>query len=232
MMNQLFGTSHLFGGNAPFVEELYENYLDNPASVPGEWRDYFDKLAQLPGTVARDVPHCRWCTPSPNRRRTADTKAAVTACGRQEAGQRPADDQCLPGRAGRALGESRSVEAPPAPEAERTRAVVLRPATPTSTRRSTPARSGRSPQPTFGQILDALKETYCGWVGVEYMYINNITERRWVQARIEPIHSKGTYTAGQKLRLLERLTAAETLERHLHTRYVGQKRFSLEAANR
>ena len=57
MMNQLFGTSLLFGGNAPFVEELYENYLDNPASVSGEWRDYFDKLAQLPGTVARDVPH-------------------------------------------------------------------------------------------------------------------------------------------------------------------------------
>ena len=42
MMNQLFGTSLLFGGNAPFVEELYENYLDNPASVPGDWRDYFD----------------------------------------------------------------------------------------------------------------------------------------------------------------------------------------------
>ena len=57
MMNQLFGTSHLFGGNAPFVEDLYENYLDNPASVPGEWRDYFDKLAQLPGSIARDVPH-------------------------------------------------------------------------------------------------------------------------------------------------------------------------------
>ena len=57
MMNQLCGTSLLFGGNAPFVEELYENYLDNPASVPGDWRDYFDKLAQLPGVVARDVPH-------------------------------------------------------------------------------------------------------------------------------------------------------------------------------
>ena len=47
MMNQLFGTSLLFGGNAPFVEELYENYLDNPASVPSEWRDYFDKLASI-----------------------------------------------------------------------------------------------------------------------------------------------------------------------------------------
>ena len=57
MMNQFFGSSLLFGGNAPFVEELYENYLDNPASIPGEWRDYFDKLAQLPGAAARDVPH-------------------------------------------------------------------------------------------------------------------------------------------------------------------------------
>ena len=49
MMMQNFGTSYLFGGNAPFVEELYENYLDNPASVPDEWREYFDKLAQQPG---------------------------------------------------------------------------------------------------------------------------------------------------------------------------------------
>ena len=57
MMNQLFGNSLLFGGNAPFVEELYENYLDNPGSVSEQWREYFDKLAQLPGYVARDVPH-------------------------------------------------------------------------------------------------------------------------------------------------------------------------------
>ena len=57
MINQLSGTSLLFGGNAPFVEEIYENYLDDPSSVPGEWRDYFDKLGQLPGAVARDVPH-------------------------------------------------------------------------------------------------------------------------------------------------------------------------------
>jgi 2-oxoglutarate dehydrogenase E1 component len=46
-----------FGGNAPFVEELYENYLNNPTSVPDEWRDYFDRLAQMPGYVARDVAH-------------------------------------------------------------------------------------------------------------------------------------------------------------------------------
>jgi hypothetical protein len=47
----------VFGGNAPFVEELYENYLNDPTSVPAEWRDYFDRLAQMPGYVARDVAH-------------------------------------------------------------------------------------------------------------------------------------------------------------------------------
>jgi 2-oxoglutarate dehydrogenase E1 component len=73
-----------------------------------------------------------------------------------------------------------------------------------------------------------LKATYCGSIGVEYMYISTIAEKRWIQDRLERIHSKPNYTADEKKRMLERLTAAETLERYLHTRYVGQKRFSLE----
>jgi len=56
-MNQLSDSTMFFGGNAPFVEELYETYLDNPTAVPAEWRDYFDRLAQMPGYVARDVAH-------------------------------------------------------------------------------------------------------------------------------------------------------------------------------
>jgi 2-oxoglutarate dehydrogenase E1 component len=56
-MNHLFDSTLYFGGNAPFVEELYENYLNDPTSVPDEWRDYFDRLAQMPGFVARDVAH-------------------------------------------------------------------------------------------------------------------------------------------------------------------------------
>ena len=56
-MNNLFDSTMYFGGNAPFVEELYENYLNNPTAVPEEWREYFDRLAQMPGFVARDVAH-------------------------------------------------------------------------------------------------------------------------------------------------------------------------------
>src|SRR5260221_12529941 len=56
-MRQFLDNSYLFGGNAPFVEELYEQYLADPASVPGEWRAYFDKLQALPGAAAKDVAH-------------------------------------------------------------------------------------------------------------------------------------------------------------------------------
>ena len=54
------GNTYLFGGNAPYVEEMYENYLANPGSVPDTWRSYFDALQHVPasdGSDAKDVPH-------------------------------------------------------------------------------------------------------------------------------------------------------------------------------
>src|SRR6185436_19718280 len=57
MMKQFLDNSYLFGGNAPFVEDLYEKYLEDPASVPEEWRGYFDKLQLMPGNTAKDVAH-------------------------------------------------------------------------------------------------------------------------------------------------------------------------------
>ncbi len=83
----------------------------------------------------------------------------------------------------------------------------------------------------LGDILETLKQTYCSTVGVEYMYMTDYNEKRWLQERLESIRSRPSYTADQKKRILERLTAAETLERYLHTKYVGQKRFSLEGGD-
>ncbi len=57
MMKEKFGNSYLFGGNAPFVEELYEAWLEDAASVPESWNQYFSDLARQPGAVARDVAH-------------------------------------------------------------------------------------------------------------------------------------------------------------------------------
>ena len=81
---------------------------------------------------------------------------------------------------------------------------------------------------TLRQIVQALRETYCGSIGAEYMHITDPAEKRWWQQRLETIRSKPNFPAEHKVHILERLTAAEGLERYLHTKYVGQKRFSLE----
>ncbi|HJS39230.1 MAG TPA: 2-oxoglutarate dehydrogenase E1 component, partial [Burkholderiales bacterium] len=83
-------------------------------------------------------------------------------------------------------------------------------------------------QATLRDIIQHLRDTYCGTIGVEYMYLSSRAEKRWIQERLEPIRSRPSYSPDDKKHILERLTAAEGLERYLHTRYVGQKRFSLE----
>ena len=229
MMNQLFGTSHLFGGNAPFVEELYENYLDNPASVTDEWRDYFDKLAQLPGFVARDVPHLPVINAFAEQAKKGGYRAAAAA---------PVDESKQVGilqliNAYRFIGD-RWANLDPLKRQPRPDLPQLDPAyyglsnADSNTLFNSGSFKGVAEHATFGQIFDALKETYCSSIGVEYMYMSEVDEKRWIQERLEPTHAKAAYTPDQKKRLLERLTAAETLERYLHTRYVGQKRFSLE----
>ncbi|MEZ4179835.1 2-oxoglutarate dehydrogenase E1 component, partial [Salmonella enterica] len=78
------------------------------------------------------------------------------------------------------------------------------------------------------ELINALRETYCGTIGVEYMYASDQNQKRWWQEKLETIRSKPNFGNEKKKQILDRLTAAEGLERFLHTKYVGQKRFSLE----
>jgi len=229
MMMQSLSNSYLFGGNAPFVEELYEKYLDNPASVPDEWRDYFDKLAQMPGYVARDVAHGPVIAAFAEQGKNGVRAQVVQAA---DDGKQVAVLQMI--NAYRFLG-TRWADLDPLKRHERPEIQELDPAyygfTDADKNRVFNAGSfagvGADHAP-LAKILDAVKETYCGHIGAEYMYLSNVQEKRWLQSKLETNRAKPAYNAEQKKRLLERLTAAETLERYLHTRYVGQKRFSLE----
>ena len=229
-MNQLFDSTMFFGGNAPFVEELYENYLNDPTSVPDEWRDYFDRLAQMPGYVAHDVAH-------------APVIAAFAELGK-DGGFRPvavapASDNKKQSAVGQLITAYRSLgtrwaDLDPLKRLPRPKIDELDLAfygfTDVDLNQSFNVGSlkGLPETAKLGDIVETLKQTYCGTVGIEYMYMSDYDEKGWLQDRLETIRSRPTYDADQKKRLLERLTAAETLERYLHTRYVGQKRFSLE----
>jgi len=81
---------------------------------------------------------------------------------------------------------------------------------------------------TLREIIARLEKTYCGSIGSEYMYIADTHQKRWIQKRLETNLATPNFKKGRRRRILERIVAAENLEKYLHTRYVGQKRFSLE----
>lgn len=230
-MNDLFDSTMYFGGNAPFVEELYEAYLDNPTAVPAEWREYFDRLAQMPGFVARDVAHTPVIAAYAELAKDGGFKPAPVVCAGGDNRKQVAVGQMV--TAYRSLG-TRWADLDPLKRLARPALEQLDPAFYGFTDAdfnqtfSIGSLKGLSDPAKLGDILETLKQTYCGTIGVEYMYITEYKEKRWLQDRIESIRARPNYSADQKKRLLERLTAAETLERYLHTKYVGQKRFSLE----
>ncbi|MCM2254128.1 MAG: multifunctional oxoglutarate decarboxylase/oxoglutarate dehydrogenase thiamine pyrophosphate-binding subunit/dihydrolipoyllysine-residue succinyltransferase subunit [Vicinamibacteria bacterium] len=81
---------------------------------------------------------------------------------------------------------------------------------------------------TLREILDVLRETYCGAIGAEYMFIADHERKAWIQQRIEKGKARAAFTPVERKRTLEKLVEAEAFEKFLHTKYVGHKRFSLE----
>jgi len=231
-MNQQFDSTMFFGGNAPFVEELYENYLNNPTAVPDEWRDYFDRLAQMPGFVARDVAHAPVIAAFAELAKDGGFRPTASSGGDNK--KQSAVGQLV--TAYRSMG-TRWADLDPLKRLPRPKIDELDLSfygfsdADLNQTFSVGSLKGLPETAKLGDILETLKQTYCGSVGVEYMYMTEYAEKRWLQDRLEPIRSRPTYNADQKKRLLERLTAAETLERYLHTKYVGQKRFSLEGGD-
>jgi 2-oxoglutarate dehydrogenase E1 component len=235
MMQQYRTNSYLFGGNAPYVEELYEAYLDNPGSVPDNWRTYFDALQNVPavdGSESRDVPHAP-VVESFAQRAKANAFAVKASATELAVARKQVHVQSLIA-AYRSLG-ARWADLDPLKRTERPRIPELEPAfydlsesDMDITFSATNTYFTTAEQQTLREILQALRETYCGSIGAEFMHITEPVEKRWWQEKLERIRSKPTFSPDEKRHILERLTASEGLERYLHTKYVGQKRFSLE----
>ena len=232
--NAYSGNSYLFGGNAPYVEEMYENYLANPGSVPDSWRDYFDALQHVPavdGSNAKDVPHLPVINAFAERAKQGGTKVVMASADVEMGRKRTAVQQLI--AAYRNVG-ARWADLDPLKRTEREKIADLDPAfygfsdaDQEVVFNTSNTYFGRE-QMTLRELLNALRETYCGTIGAEFMYSTDQNQKRWWQQKLESIRSKPNFTSEKKRHILDRLTAAEGLERFLHTKYVGQKRFSLE----
>jgi 2-oxoglutarate dehydrogenase E1 component len=226
----MLGNSYLFGANAPFIEALYDAYLKDPGSVEPRWRSYFDELQRL-DNGATDVSHFdvqeRFAKMAKERR----AAAPAVVISRPPLGEKQfgvlqlISAHRFQGVRHANIDPLNRQEKPPIPELDPEFYGL------TGADMETVFNTGTRVGPRemkLKDVLQFLKDTYCRSIGAEHMYITDMTQKRWVSERLESIRSTPSYGAEHRKHILERLTAAETLEKYLHTKYVGQKRFSLE----
>ena len=254
MMRDFQQSSLFFGANAPYVEQLYEQYLLDPAAVPESWRKQFDALPNVAGNNAKDVAHSPVIAAFAERAKGSGARVVYVSAANDasnEAGSVSVNAaaglttseykksfkvlQFI--RAHRVLGSRHSSLDPlkrsermPVPELELSHYGLDEADLETEYGFGSwqGKIAGSTEKAKLKDIVAAVKRTYCSYVGVEYMYISSTEQKRWVQGNFESIQSQPSLSTEEKQFLLERLSAAETLEKYLHTRYVGQKRFSLE----
>jgi len=233
-MQQYFSNSYLFGGNAPYVEELYEAYLLNPGAVPDNWRSYFDAMQHVPavdGSDRPDVPHASVVASFAERAKRGPIRTVSASADAEMGRKRVAVTQLI--AAYRFLG-TQWANLDPLQRQERPNIPELEPPfygfsdADLDTVFNISNTYFGPETASLRDLLQALRDTYCRSIGAEFQYMTDPAQKRWMQEKLESTRAAGAFSVEQKQHILDRITAAEGLERYLHTKYVGQKRFSLE----
>jgi len=244
LFEQFQATSAISGGNAAYIDDLYESWLADPASVDTVWRNYFNELQ---GRGGRDASHAAAIARIEAAQRqprglasavVADSGVSqkqaavlklVTAYrsrGHLAAKLDPLDmEHAFPAADLKAIGLMPRPGAPDLqPEFHGLSGADL------DTEFNTGSLAG--PQRLkLRDLLGLLQKTYAGSVGTEFMHISDVEQRQWVHEQLERAGGNYGLSTGDKKRVLEKLVQADGLERYLHTKYVGQKRFSLEGGD-
>jgi 2-oxoglutarate dehydrogenase E1 component len=218
----------LYGGNAEFLDELYEQYLRDPGSVEERWRSYFAQLGSPSGERAHAPLRAAIAQRAIQRPPAVVAGTADTA--RQAAVSRLI--QVWINR-GHLIARIDPLELMPRPHPR-----ALDPeyfgltAADLDSEFFTGSRIDAVPRRLkLRDILAQLKQIYAATIGAEFAHISNSEERLWLQAEFQQGRLRQRFTPEDQRNILAQLTAAEGLERYLHTRYVGQKRFSLEGTD-
>ena len=226
-LEDLYKSSHLFGNNASYIEAWYEDWLEDEDSVPAQWAEVFSglrdgeesetghldiqekfrQLGRLPGALTLDTADSEHKEASVVKLITAyrirgHEAARLNPLGIPHHDGVPDLDPTFHGLDKADLNREYDTAALFAPERMKLR-----------------------------DIIELCERVYCGSIGIETIHITDTVKRRWLQKRLES--NQGYYDVNdeERLRILHMLTAAEGLEKYLHTRYVGQKRFSLEGGD-
>ncbi|HEY9030281.1 MAG TPA: 2-oxoglutarate dehydrogenase E1 component [Kangiella sp.] len=231
-LEAMFENAYLSGSSASYLEELYEQYLEDPQSVDSDWRQKFDEFAKNSDT--KDVPHSHirehFRQIGLNRQKIAFT---------QGGGSSVADPKQVKVlhliESYRARGHHHANIDPlglwkhPYPTNLSLESFELSEAD-LDTKFHVGNLAGPDQQ-SLKEILQRLKDTYSNSIGAEFLHINDLTERRWIQEKLEEANSSHSFREETRKKILEGLTAAEGLEKYLGSKFPGAKRFSLEGGD-
>src|SRR5579864_8088702 len=232
--------SNVNPANLPFVEELYEKFLRDASSVSTEWREYFSQVAdgELQLQKPRFGPSFKpFSIFNPPERRAPARPVGDSQRADRHIGGVPStalqDRVYLLIRLYRVRGHriahvdplGRIPPTPPELEPEFfgfNEADMDLPVHSEAFQYDGPL--------TLGQLLQRLRNTYCRSIGVQYMHIDDLSVRRWLQRRMEQTENRIQLTREEQLRILTRLTDAVTFEEFIRKKFVGAKSFSLEGS--
>ncbi len=231
-LKQRYAWSPLFGSNAAYIEDLYASFQDDPDSVPEKWRSLFREIgpeetpavpprlmqqALVAGTAAQSMP--RSATPLLTAANEKQAAVARLIQVYRLRGYQIADLDPL-GLAERRIPAVLKLDYLGLTEADMDTEFYTGGLGGTADRRL-----------PLKEILRILRQVYCGRIGADYAHLTRGRERLWIRERLERGMMTDQFSADERRNILEQLTAAEGIERYLHTRYVGQKRFSLEGGD-
>ncbi|QYK14499.1 2-oxoglutarate dehydrogenase E1 component [Shewanella rhizosphaerae] len=236
IMKAWLESSHLNGANSTYVEEMYEAYQEDPQSVSDDWRAVFDNLPYANGATA-DVPEAA-------HSKVREYFRSLALDGRHKSAARVTDPEVDAKQvkvlqlinAYRFRGHQ-NANLDPLGLWKRDTVSELDPAfhglTGEDMERefNTGSFAHGGDTMKLGDLVKALKATYCAAIGAEYMHITDTDEKRWIQQRLEPSLGRANYDKNTKTRILEGLNAAEGMEKYLGAKFPGAKRFSLEGGD-
>lgn len=235
VMKAWWESSHMAGGNAAYVEEIYEAYLDDPQSVSEEWRSIFDQLPKLNG-IELEAKHSQIRDQFRDLAKLGPmgrvAKAVTAATGGDEKQVRVL--QLI--NAYRFRGHQHANLDPLGLwKQERVRDLELSHHELSEADFNTVYKLGSfaigQDSMALGELFKSLNRTYCGSIGAEYMHITNTEQKRWIQQRIESVQAKPEFDRETKVNILKGLVAADGMEKYLGSKFPGAKRFSLEGGD-
>ncbi len=236
-LQQRYAWSPLFGGNAAYVEDLYETYLDDAGAVPEKWRAFFVSVGAEPqADVAADAGRHRRVRATLAARPATGAATVAGGSGTSAASEKQAAVSRLIQIYG--LRGHQIANLDPLQLSERRTPIVFNldylglSEADMDTEFYTGGLAGTGHgKMQLREIIATLRQVYCGHVGADFAHVSRGRERLWIRERLERGMLGKPLTDDDRCTILGHLTAAEGIERYLHTKYVGQKRFSLEGGD-